>query len=293
MIAILRVLCPVDLSAASGEALRYAAELASVMHAELTVLHVDATLASGRDDEGAAALVAFIADALGTTAAPHALHRRGQPIEEILRSSGAIGADLIVMGSHGRTGLSRLLLGSVSEAVARRSPTPVLVVPATGTGQPRAVTPDPVLCAVDFSASSPRAIAYAASLAAAAGAGLLLAHVLEWSEEHDTVPSADGGRFPTSEDDAIARLNVSVTDDMRSRCRLELAVGYGEPGDELLRLVQEHDVAIVVLGVSGRNPLDLTVFGSTARRVIREAGRPVLTVGASVQPSRSTQLSSA
>lgn len=77
------------------------------------------------------------------------------------------------------------------------------------------------------------------------------------------------------------RLNELITDEMRTRCSPELALGYGEPGDEVLRLVQEHDADMCVLGITRRNPIDLTVFGSTARRIIRDSGRPVLTVGAS------------
>ena len=58
-------------------------------------------------------------------------------------------------------------------------------------------------------------------------------------------------------------------------------MGYGEPDDELLRLMQEHDADMIVLGITRRNSIDLAVFGSTTRRVIRDGGRPVLTVGAS------------
>ena len=280
MLTITHVLCPVDLSAAAADALRYATELSSVLQAELSVLLVGSGAPDGRDDKDSTELSVFIAGTIGSAVEPHPVHRHGQPIEEILRTSEAIGADLIVMGSHGRTGLQRLLLGSVTEAIVRRSVTPVLVVPrASPLHGPASL--DVVLCAVDFSASSQRAIENAASVAAGASARLLLAHVLEWSEELDPLSSTQGHRLPTSEDDAVARLNELITDEMRTRCSPELAFGYGEPGDEILRLVQEHDADLCVLGITRRNPIDLAVFGSTARRVIRDSGRPVLTVGAS------------
>ncbi|HZL97053.1 MAG TPA: universal stress protein [Vicinamibacterales bacterium] len=281
MLTITHVLCPVDLSTAAADALRYATELSSMLHAELSVLLVDSGGPPGRDDKDSPELSAFIAGTVGSAVEAHRVHRHGQPIEEILRISDAIGPDLIVMGSHGRTGLQRLLLGSVTDAVVRRSMTPVLVVPRAGRKLQGPATLDVVLCAVDFSATSQRAIEYAASVAAGDSARLLLAHVLEWSEEYDPLPSTQGHHFPTSEDDAITRLNELITDEIRTRCSPELALGYGEPGDELLRLVQEHDADMCVLGITRRNPIDLTVFGSTARRIIRDSGRPVLTVGAS------------
>ncbi len=279
MLPIKHVLCPVDLSAAAADALRYGTELSSVLHAELSVLLVGPGAPDVRGDGDSPELAAFIAATVGSAVEPHRVHRHGQPTEEILRTSEAIGPGLIVMGSHGRTGLQRLLLGSVTEAVVRRSATPVLVVQRTSPGLHGPPAVNVVLCAVDFSASSIRAIEYAASLAATAGARLLLAHVLEWSEEHDPLASR-GHHFPTSEDDAVTRLNELITEEIRTRCSPELALGYGEPGEELLRLLREHDADICVLGITRRNPIDLTVFGSTARRVIRDSGRPVLTVGA-------------
>ena len=279
MLTLTRLLCPVDLSAASAAALRYATGLRSVLHAELSVLLVGASPRHDGDDMDAPALTAFIAETVGAAAGLHCVHRQGQPTDEILRAAAATDSDLIVMGTHGRTGLRRLLLGSVTEAVVRHSATPVLVVPGTSPAPRGPATAGTVLCGVDFSASSPRAIEYAASLAAGSGARLLLAHVLEWSEEQDPLPSTGGHRLPTSEDDAVARLNELITDEMRTGCSPAVALGYGEPGDELLRLRQHHDADVIVLGITRRSAIDLTVFGSTARRVIRDAERPVLTVG--------------
>jgi nucleotide-binding universal stress UspA family protein len=138
-----------------------------------------------------------------------------------------------------------------------------------------------VICAVDFSENAQRVVKYAASVTASTGARLVVAHVLEWSEESDTLPSPDASRFPTSEDDAVERLKTLVTSEMRARDSPELAVSYGSPGDELLRLAKERGADLIVLGVRRRNALDLVLFGSTVRRVLGDALCPVFTVSTS------------
>ena len=226
-------------------------------------------------------LTAFIAATVGPAADVHPIQRQGEPINEILRTSAALECDLIVIGTHGRTGVQRLLLGSVAENVLRRSPTPVLVVPLAMAKREDLALVDSVICGVDFAESTQRVVEYAVSVTATTGARLIVAHVLEWSEESDSLPSPDAHGFPTSEDDAVARLNALITSEMRARCSPELAVGYGSPGDELLRLAKERGADLIVLGVRRRNPLDLVLFGSTVRRVLRDAPCPVLTVSTS------------
>jgi nucleotide-binding universal stress UspA family protein len=207
------------------------------------------------------------------------LERQGEPVTQIITTAVAVASDVIVMGTHGRTGLQRLLLGSVAERVVRRSPTPVLAVPpAMGTTAEGSIRLASVLCAVDFSEPSARAVDYAASIAAAAGARLVLAHALEWSEERETIPGSGRSFLPSSEDDAIARLSELLTHEMRVRCDPELVVGYGTPAEEVIRFVHERHVDLVVLGIRWRNPIDLAVFGSTTQRLIRDGACAVLTV---------------
>ena len=236
-----------------------------MLDSDLTIVHVRTP---GQPEAGPGtspdSLDAFVASVPGASASARLLERDGEPASEILATARAVASDLIVMGTHGRTGLQRLLLGSVAERVIRRSSVPVLIVPP---GLERAAQESiglgTVLCAVDFSESSPRALEYAASIAAAAQSRLVLAHALEWSEEVETLPPTGTPGLPSSEDDALARLNGLLTDEMRARCAPELMIGYGEPADEVLRLVRECKVDLIVLGVRRRNPIDLMVFGST------------------------------
>jgi nucleotide-binding universal stress UspA family protein len=146
---------------------------------------------------------------------------------EILSTATAVVSDVIVMGTHGRTGLRRLLFGSVAERVVRRSPAPVVAVPPGVWRKPQSsIRLASVLCAVDFYEPSSRAVDYAASIAAAASARLVLAHVLEWSEEKEALPGSGRTLLPTSEDDAIGRFeragNARNACPLRpgTRCRL-------------------------------------------------------------------------
>jgi nucleotide-binding universal stress UspA family protein len=278
MQTIQHVLCPVDLSEPSAQALRYAAAFSSVVNADLTVLYVRTAAAHQRDLRSAshASLATFASNVIGVGPSLRMLERQGEPVVEILGTTVNSASDIIVMGTHGRTGLERLLLGSVAERVIRRSPIPVLAVPfamATAEGSIRSV-----LCAVDLSEPSSRAVDYGASIAAAAGARLVLAHALEWSEETESLPGSGNSLLPSSEDDAIARLSELLTPQMRERCAPELVVGYGRPADEVLRFVRERHVDLVVLGIRRRNPIGLVVFGSTTQQLIRDGACAVLTV---------------
>jgi nucleotide-binding universal stress UspA family protein len=289
MQTIKHLLCPVDLSTHSAVALRYAGAAARVLNAGLTILYVRPPSAHHGDiaTPDNTSLETFAADGLDLLPSHRLLERRGDPAAEILSAAAAVAPDVIVMGTHGRTGLRRLLLGSVAERVVRNSLTPVLVVPPAMETKPAgSVALTAVLCAVDFSDASSRAVDYAASIAAAARSRLLLAHALEWSEETEIDPESGRSFLPSSEDDALGRLSEMVTQDMRARCDPELLVGYGAPAEEIQRFVEERQVELVVLGVQPRNPLDLVVFGSTTQRLIRDAACGVLTVRTLQHPAR-------
>lgn len=134
-----RILVTTDFSPASRVAVRYARALAQVRNAGLTVLniiepfHVDWKLdTSGRqrDDraEAAHAMAALAAAELCRLPNARTELRAGQPAEAIAEFARVMQADLLVIATHGRTGLARVLMGSVAEHVVRNAPCPVLVV---------------------------------------------------------------------------------------------------------------------------------------------------------------------
>ena len=139
------ILCPVDFSDSSDHAMRYAVALAQTFGAALTLLHVVAPVVAALPgetalpdtlhadiDELAAACEERLRQTVGTLAAeglsvqPKVLN--GVPFVEIIRYARDAETDLIVMGTHGRTGLGHLLIGSVAERVVRKAPCPVLTV---------------------------------------------------------------------------------------------------------------------------------------------------------------------
>jgi nucleotide-binding universal stress UspA family protein len=278
MVRIDHILCPVDLSVVSEGALRHAAALADWYKANLTVLLVaQAKRFASAEHE----LAAFAAAAVGVRES-RLLVKDGGAVGEILRLASGIPADFVVMGTHGLSGFKRLLLGSVTERVLRESPCPVITVP------PRVAQHSPevgslamVVCAIDFSPSSARALDYAVSVARKADGRLVVFHALEWFDEEVEPPHAgvDTKRLPTSEEDARQGLEELLTADARAY-NPELVVGYGSPAGEVLRIVRESKAGLIVLGVHGRNALDRTLFGSTTQRVVREAPCPVLTIRA-------------
>jgi nucleotide-binding universal stress UspA family protein len=138
-----RIVCPTDFSAAAANAERHAVGLARALGAELVLLHVASEAPLWRESVGSAEVRKifegqrrWVADTLAERAAAlgadgvkaRGLVKVGVPWEEIVAAAADEHADMIVMGTEGRTGLDRLLLGSVAERVVRRAPCPVLTV---------------------------------------------------------------------------------------------------------------------------------------------------------------------
>lgn len=130
--AIRRILAPTDFSPSSLAALPYAEEMARRFDAELLLLYVDfapSIYDPSQDETASKAAIERAAEALcgrGVLARP--VYRRGAAADEIVRSAAEEHADVIVMATHGRTGLAHALMGSVAESVLRGAACPVLTV---------------------------------------------------------------------------------------------------------------------------------------------------------------------
>jgi nucleotide-binding universal stress UspA family protein len=292
-----RILCPTDFSEFSQRAFAHATALAHWYGARLTLLYVSPVMPavggfpplvssvaleplSHRHTAGD--LRAFAAPAAAAGVAADVAVRDGSPGSQILEEARESGADLIVMGTHGRGGFERLVLGSVAEKVLRKAPCPVLTVSKPARDRAPHEPPElrSVLCATDLSLASAEALRSALSLARVARARVTVLHVVDWPQQE--IP---GHRFfdvagyrRHLEQEALLQLQAAVPDDARERCAVREVVTAGTPWREILREAAEDEAEMIVMGVHGRNALDRLLFGSTAHHVVREASCPVLTV---------------
>jgi nucleotide-binding universal stress UspA family protein len=298
MVDILRILCAVDFSDASRRALEYAVALARWYGGRVTVFHVftpnpplvadsafggHATFPPQVTAEDALADVRRFCDPLGPEGPLEFVVRQGSAVPGIVEQAQQMAADLLVIGTHGRSGFERLFLGSAAERVLRKVRCPVLTVPPpVDEAIVGRVTLKTILCPLDFSPPSTRALEYALSLAKEADARLVMLHVLESYVEpahmgemaHFTVPEYD--RYMKAS--ATGRLKALVPADARVWCTPEELVTTGRAHREILRVASEAGADLIVMGVHGRGTVDLMLFGSTTNEVIRSARTPVLTL---------------
>ena len=183
--------------------------------------------------------------------------------------------DLIVMGTHGRKGLEKLLLGSVAEKVLRRAHCPVLTVsPRVHVTPERAIGMKRILFATDFSPSSQIAAAYAVSLAQENQAHLDIVHVIEPQKPDELVHSSElvGG--------CQRRMRALVPPEAELWCEPNPIVEVGEPVDQILNVAKAHRAELIVLGVRSAStvPAVTHIPWATAHKIIAAAECPVLTV---------------
>jgi nucleotide-binding universal stress UspA family protein len=190
--------------------------------------------------------------------------------------------DLIVAGTHGRTGVRKLLLGSVAEEIFRLAPCPVLTVgprvalPAEGEAGFAQRPLRRILFASDFTPHSHRATGYALSLAQENQALLTLLHVVEESPPENSVARSRLREL------FIRKLEELVPPEAEAWCQTELRVEFGEPDEVILRLANDPQAAdgtdLIVLGVRKAANFPGHLPPATAYKVVCQAHCPVLTV---------------
>lgn len=297
MTAIKRILCPVDFSEFSRHALDSAVAIARQQRATVTALYVVPPPQTVYPAFGIGAFVPYVYSVEELQEFQKALERfvaavdypitavsvEALVVDEILKRAADLPADLIVIGTHGRTGFDRLILGSVAERVLVKAKCPVLTVP----GRASDVRPSAtrlfrnVLCPTDFSPSSIAALKFAEGLARD-GAKLRVLHVAERLPSWQLVPAMATG----APDDPLVvlaqareRVHHAVPSALRRTGSVEELVAEGDAGDEILRAAEANRVDLIVMGAhAGR--AGLLGFGSTTHDVLRGATCPVLTLKA-------------
>jgi nucleotide-binding universal stress UspA family protein len=278
------ILCPVDFSEPSRAALRYAAAIAEHFGARLTAVTIDDPLLNE------AANIA-----IGPAWLTHDSHRElerfvaqtfehrprgfvdirlavvsGKPAPEILRLANESGCDLIVMGSHGLTGVRKLFFGSTAERVLRETNVPVLIAPSVHPG-PRQLEDvrllvRRILAPVDLTPATARQVRIARGLAEAIDVPLLLAHVVEPARlrpaVHRRLPNIDPERRARA-DQALAELIATIPPAIKT----EGLVAYGDPAEEIGKIARDRRAGLIVIGLHA-SPLAGPRMGSVTYRVL-------------------------
>jgi len=189
------------------------------------------------------------------------------PVEAVLRVTKELHAGLVVLGSHGRTGLARLQLGSITESVLRQVGTPALTVGPRVQPSPRLAQIHRIMCPVNYTALARAAFDDAVGLAEKTGAELLLVHVTEH-------PGAqDGGK-----------LSEWARAEAGSRRAVKEVMLKGVAAEQIVNEARRCHADMIVQGAQPRTFAGTVLFGSTSELVIRKASCPVLSV---IRTSRS------
>jgi nucleotide-binding universal stress UspA family protein len=287
-----RVLIATDFSETSEGAVKWAVEIAREHEAEVRLLHalrvpsLSTPLVPIPPDldldlqQKATARLEEIEVKLRDSGRPVSSEvRQEEPARAIAAGAQEWPADLLVMGTHGSTGLEHLLLGSVAERVIAIAPCPVLAVHPGDYDRHRALRR--ILVPTDFSDEARRAAETALELVGARVKGeLVLLHAYHMPVEYTAY-----GALPTSVrflDDIAeaskAELAKWATDLTRRGWQVTATVEEGAPAGVIQRVAEERQVDLVAMGTHGRGGWKGVVLGSIAKRVVQHAPCPVLTV---------------
>lgn len=299
MLAIDDLLIARDFSSVSDRAVRYALDLAARTGATLHILHAEVLheapdpdggdrspgedLDRFRDDlrqEGSVS-----ADALDDVSVEEVERRDVAPGPAILNYANEADVDLIALGTRGRRGASRILLGSVAEEVVRQAEQPVLTV--RGETDDRSITSphiiDRILVPVDFSDHARKALRAAKEWATLYGASIDALHVVA---EHIQPAFYAGGvqsiydMEPDIEEKMQNRLGTFIDETGGPDVAVRAHVAVGNAAPDIVDFVESEDIDLVTMSTHGRTGLDRFLLGSVAEKIVRHVHCPVVTMKA-------------
>lgn len=263
------ILVPTDFSEPAAHALRYASSLAERFGAHLLVMHADhfmpvvdfTAIPAGAFEYSQEAMADSARESLQTLAEENVAASVpfdvrvivGGTLEAIAEQVREWGANLVVMGTHGRTGMNRLLFGSVTESVMRTCTVPVIAVTP---GAPQSAHVEKVLCPVSFTESGREALRRAAALVENRRAPLVLVQ---------------------SRNDDPLRVRQWLPRELAGRCEIERRSGDVE---EILDLAAQSGADLIALGVEPDRTVHETLLGTFAERIVQQSRCAVLTVNA-------------
>jgi nucleotide-binding universal stress UspA family protein len=281
-----QILFPTDGSEPAEAALEYALQMASEHEATIHVINVIDT--SGDSPPGIQEGVTDALEQDGTEIVNKAVQRatergntvvsevlRGDPHEAIVEYSVQSGIELIVMPTHGRRGLQRFLLGSVTERVINTADVPVLAVnPDT---QPLTYPCQELLVPTDGSPGSELALSEAIALANATGATLHVLHVVETESLGPDARSVVNDEELTTRADEIIADAIETAEAATVDC-LESEIEVGIPSKEIQKYIDAHDIDLAILGTHGQTDFSRYMMGGVSAKIVRTSPVPVLWV---------------
>lgn len=282
-----RILFPADGSDVVAGVFEYALDVAAAHDATVTVLNVaDTARDSVTQIEGEVVdvlegegekIVAELAEqarARGVDCETDV--RQGDPAATIADYTEAYDIDLVVMPTHGREGLDRLLLGSVTEKVVNTASVPVLVA-NPDTAREFAYPPKSVLAPTDGSRGAERALAEAIDIADGVGSALHLLHVVETASLGFDVRSVLSDAELAERGESVLDGPVSTAEEA-GLDRVTSAVTLGQPYREILDYVDQQDIDLLTVGTQGTTNFSRYVLGSVTTKLVRTSPVPVLLV---------------
>jgi len=281
-----KILCPVDFFPASIRAVNYAARLAASYEAAVYLLHVVAPVI---DDpysyssympqlvkqvrQRSAHQMEKIEQSIRKSAIIASSRLRlGNVYDEIEREIRRVRPDLVVMGTHGRRGVKRLFLGSITEKLSRHCAVPLLVV---SEAQKKPVAPRfrRILVTTDLTEGTTDALACALTLAEKYKSQITLLHVV-----HDIAADVSGDYRDALLSGVQQYLDDLVLAQTRKRYDVLTRVDVGRANRIIPRRVISNKVDVLIMSIQEKGILERALYGSTAEQVLRAGGCPVLLI---------------
>jgi nucleotide-binding universal stress UspA family protein len=286
MIPINKILCPVDFFPASDKAMNYAAGLGALYGAKIRLLHavppvalaayeypLDVEAIAKTMKDAASRKIERLASRLKACGLAVDTEVRVGSIHDVIRRAiSRFKPDLIAMGTHGRAGVERWFLGSVTEWWMRHSPVPVLAISAKETLRNPAFRK--ILVTTDFSAGTADALGYAFSIAQENESHIALLHV---------APDV------SVTESARQLLETFIPEGASDWCKIETRIEVGLPYHGIERILHKDRPDLVVMNIHGKGMIDRALLGSTAERVVRSAKCPVLLIPPMKKAARQTR----
>lgn len=288
-----RILFATDFSTCADRALGYALALANVWKSDLSVMTV-LELYPGMDpdytvnkmylehvrSEATRQLASVESRGKAAGCSVTTCIETGIPSQCVQAVAEEIGADLLVVGTHGRTGLDHVLVGSTAERVVRIAPCPVLAVKANKGAAPAVQTPTikRIVVPIDLSACSLDALEYAVQFSRPLGASITILHAMEpvaYGLDFSLTHAKEWKEQRAYLEKRLAVLTACLT---AQGIQTDSALKPGLPADSIASYVTAQGYDLMIMGTHGRRGLSHVLVGSIAGAMLRHAPCPVLTV---------------